>query len=88
MKGVVNGFEIVKLRKEQNGYQIQIKYLKDNEILANSQVYCNLDEIQIRKIETLLDDHTRYNREEATRLCEVIPWTTIIHELENIVYSK
>lgn len=88
MKGVVNGFKIVELRKDQNGYDIQIEYLKDNKIFTNSQVYYNLNEIKIRKIEELLEDHTKYNRDEATKLCEVIPWITIIHELENIVYSK
>ena len=79
MKGVVNGFNILELRKDQDGYQIQIEYLKDNEIFASSQIYCNLSEIKIQKIKTLLEDHTRYNREEATKLCEVIPWTSIIH---------
>jgi len=88
MKGVVNGFKIVELRKDQSGYEIRIEYLKDNEIFANSQIYRNLSESKIQKIKTLLEDHTRYNREEATKLCEVIPWTTIIHELENIVYFK
>lgn len=88
MKGVVNGFNILELRKDQNGYDIQIEYLKDNKIFTNSQVYYNLNEIKIRKIEELLEDHTKYNRDETTKLCEVIPWITIIHELENIVYSK
>ena len=90
-KKIINGYLMLHEKSwgtnsDQELYDVDITYLCNEEVFANSFRYSKVSKKAIEKVAEKLEDYISYNR-SVEKLCNAIPLLTIIWEIERIIYS-
>lgn len=86
MMGVVNGYELITLSLCNGKRTIRITFLVDGKPYLDSRTYEEINEEQFLAINELLEDYIDHNK-KVEAWSESIPWTTIMYELQRIIYQ-
>ena len=74
-------------RPEERLRDVVITYYSGTKCFANSPKYRKVPEERIHRAKEKLFDHTLYNQKQE-RMVDVIPFVTIVSEVERIIFGE
>ena len=82
----IDGYKPEERVSEEGGYDLKVIFMAHHEVFAEKE-YKGLEFFKVKKVKDILFNCTEHNLNE-TEMSRIIPFLTILHEIEECIYKN